>query len=547
MHRSKLAKRLWLLLAVAACTAYFYNLGVPPLVGPDEPRYAQVAREMYERGDLVTPTLAGQTWFEKPALLYWLMAAGYRLLGVTELAARLGSAVSGLLTVLLIALLARRTESRAVEEGAGEKAQGFGLTTAALTASTLGLMVFSRGASFDIVLTATVTLALTCFFRAELDGRGARGRWLAGFWVGVGLSLLAKGLIGVVLPCGVVGLYLLLARRPRELFRTGWWWGVPLAAGVASLWYAPVIARHGWTFVDEFFVQHHFARYVSDKYHHSQPFYFYLPVLLLLALPWTPFLVAAVAGARRWNWRATDAGSRLRLFALAWMFVPVAFFSLSGSKLPGYILPALPGAALLAGDVLARFVRGEGGRGAMRATGVLALLFAVAAPFVAHYGRIVPVACALAIAAPSAVAGVFVVWRTERRVLSVLAVAGCLFLTVLLIAACGLRDVAERDSVRGLLRRADARGYASLPVVQLHTIERTSEFYAAGRLVYDEQGEPRKFEGTGVVLEAARERGGRVLVLVPLEELRQVMEDPRLESELIGDNGVYALAYVKTK
>jgi 4-amino-4-deoxy-L-arabinose transferase-like glycosyltransferase len=547
LHRSKLAKRLWLLLAVVACAAYFYNLGAPPLVGPDEPRYAQVAREMYERGDLVTPTLAGQTWFEKPALLYWLMAAGYRLLGVTELAARLGSAVSGLLTVLLIALLARRTESRAVEEGAGEKAQGFGLTTATLTASTLGLMVFSRGASFDIVLTATVTLALTCFFRAELDERGARGRWLAGFWAGVGLSLLAKGLIGVVLPCGVVGLYLLLARRPRELFRTGWWWGVPLAAGVASLWYAPVIARHGWTFVDEFFVQHHFARYVSDKYHHSQPFYFYLPILLLLALPWTPFLVASVAGARRWNWRATDAGSRLRLFALAWMLVPVAFFSLSGSKLPGYILPALPGAALLAGDALARFVRGEGGRGAMRATGVLALLFAIAAPFVAHYGRIVPVACALAIAGPSAVAGVFVAWRTERRALSALAVAGCLFLTVMLIAACGLRDVAERDSVRGLLRRADARGYASLPVVQLHTIERTSEFYAAGRLVYDEHGEPRKFEGTGVVLEAARERGGRVLVLVPLEELRQVTEDPRLESELIGDNGVYALAYVKTK
>ncbi|HEV2707110.1 MAG TPA: hypothetical protein VGV59_14390, partial [Pyrinomonadaceae bacterium] len=325
----------------------------------------------------------------------------------------------------------------------------------------------------------------------------------------------------------------------------GWWWGVPLAAGVASLWYAPVMARHGWAFVDEFFVQHHFARYVSDKYHHSQPFYFYLPILALLALPWTPFLVASVAGARRWNWRATDAFGRLRLFALVWMCLPVAFFSLSGSKLPGYILPALPGAALLAGDAVARFVRGESGRAAMRATGALALLFAVAAPFVAHYGRIVTIGCALVIAAPSAVAGVFILWRTEQRARSAAMVVGCLFLTVMVIAACGLGEVAERDSVRGLLRRADARGYGSLPVVQLHTIERTSEFYAAGRLLYDEHGEPRKFEGTGVVLEAARQRGGRLLVLVPLEELHQVREDPRLESELLGDNGVHALAYVR--
>ncbi|HEX8853022.1 MAG TPA: glycosyltransferase family 39 protein, partial [Pyrinomonadaceae bacterium] len=398
----------------------------------------------------------------------------------------------------------------------------------------------------DILLTATVTLALVCFFRAELDGERRR-RWLAGFWAGVGLSLLAKGLIGVVLPAGVVGLYLLLTRRWRELFRTGVWWGVPLAAGVASLWYAPVMARHGWAFVEEFFVQHHFARYVSDKYHHTQPFYFYLPILALLTLPWTPFLVAAVAGARRWNWRATDARGRLRLFALAWMVVPVAFFSLSGSKLPGYILPALPGAALLAGERLARYVRGEGGRGAMLATGALALLFAIAGPFVAHYGRLVPLSCALVIVAPSAVAGALVLFKTQRRALSAATLVGCVFLTVMLIAGCGLREAAERDSVRELLRRADARGYGSLPLVQLHTIERTSEFYAAGRLIYDERGDPQKLEGTGLVLDAARTRGGSVLVLVPLEELRQIKEDTRLTSEFIGDNGVYALAHVRPR
>src|ERR687893_3078963 len=102
--------RAWLLFFLAAAAFYFYGLGKLPLVGPDEPRYAQVAREMYLRDDYVTPTLGGHSWFEKPALLYWMMMAGYRLFGVSEWAARLGPALSGLLTVLLIYWVGRRVE-----------------------------------------------------------------------------------------------------------------------------------------------------------------------------------------------------------------------------------------------------------------------------------------------------------------------------------------------------------------------------------------------------------------------------------------------------
>ncbi len=116
--------------------------------------------------------------------------------------------------------------------------------------------------------------------------------------------------------------------------------------------------RHGQSFVDEFFVQHHFARYVSNKYHHPQPFWFYLPVTLGLALPWTAFLVGGDSGGRGENPRAEDAASKLRVLALAWLVVPVLFFSASGSKLPGYVLPAIPGAAMLAGDGLHRYLRG---------------------------------------------------------------------------------------------------------------------------------------------------------------------------------------------
>ena len=552
MQRLTLAKRLWLLLLLAISTVYFYGLGTPALVGPDEPRYAQVAREMFSRGDPVTPTLAGHTWFEKPALLYWMMMAGYRLFGVSEFAARFGAACSGLLTVLLVAALARRVERHAAAEEEGQAAGGFALTAVGVMASSAGLLVFSRGASFDIVLTMTVAAALACFFLSEIEERGGAARrrrlWLAGFYASIGLSLLAKGLVGIIIPCGVVGLYFVLRRRWPGLLRLGVLWGAALACGIAALWYAPVLARHGWTFVDEFFVQHHFARYVSDKYHHRQPFYFYVPILALLALPWTAFLVDAVGSMRHWRWRADDPASRLRLFALAWTIVPVAFFSLSGSKLPGYILPALPGAALLVSDRLYGFTRGEGGRVAMRATGVLALLFAVASPFVAYFARVVPISCALLIALPSAGAGVFILWRTNERKMCVAALVAAMFLTVMLITVCGLNEVANRDSVRALLLRADAQGYGALPVLQLHTVERTAEFYAAGRLAYDARGEPIKFEGTSDVISAARRLGrGRALVFVPLELLYQLTDDPRIESQFVGDNEGVALVFVRVR
>src|SRR5438270_11416635 len=122
-----LAKRAWVVLLVVVCAVYFYGLGSVPLLGPDEPRYAEVAREMYARGDFVTPTLAGHTWFEKPALVYWLMMAAFRLFGVTEFAARAGSALAGVLAVFTVGRIARRAESES-----GESLRGFGVTCAVL-------------------------------------------------------------------------------------------------------------------------------------------------------------------------------------------------------------------------------------------------------------------------------------------------------------------------------------------------------------------------------------------------------------------------------
>jgi 4-amino-4-deoxy-L-arabinose transferase-like glycosyltransferase len=536
--------RVWpLLLFAAVIVFYFYGLGSLPLVGPDEPRYSQVAREMFERGDMVTPTLGGHTWFEKPALLYWMMMAGYKLFGVPEWAARVGPALCGVLTVLLIYWVGRRVErGRGIENGPGPWG-------AVALASSAGLIVFSRAASFDMVVTATTTLALACFFVAETEAKGKRRLWLlAAFHAAVGLSLLAKGLVGIVIPFGVVGLYYLLRREwPRKDFLLSLLWGGPLALVIAGLWYGPVIARHGWTFVDQFFIQHHFARFVSNQYRHPQRFYFYLPIMLMLTLPWTAALIAELAQARRWRWREQSVESRARVFALAWLAAPVLFFSVSQSKLPGYVLPALPGAMLLAGFRLTRFVRGESGNGVMRATGALLLVMAAGGIVYALRTKDVTLACALGVAAPLVVAGALAILWRERRALRVELILSAMFISIALVLNCAVGPVAHRESVRDLMRLADARGLAALPVFYMLTDDRTGEFYAGGRLAYRANGEPFRFDGAQEAAAAARERGGTALVLVPVEWTNQLTDYRAVETEIVGDNGVLTLALIRVR
>jgi 4-amino-4-deoxy-L-arabinose transferase-like glycosyltransferase len=549
LQRFLLAKRAWVVLFGAVCAAYFYGLGAVPLMGPDEPRYAQVAREMFARGDWVTPTLGGHTWFEKPALLYWLMEIAFWLFGVTEFAARFGSALSGVLTVLLAGWAARRAEYES-----GEGLRGLGVTCAAVVASTLGLLVFARASSFDTLLTTTVTGALACFYCSEVERGAGRRTWLVGFYGFIGASLLAKGLVGVVIPGAVVVVYYMLRRRWPGLLKLGVPWGVLLALMVAAIWYGPVIARHGHAFVDEFFVQHHFARYVSNKYHHPQPFWFYLPVTLGLALPWTAFLFGGVAGAVGTNARAEDAASKLRVLALAWLVVPVLFFSASGSKLPGYVLPALPGAALLAGDGLHRYMRGVGGLAAMRLTGLLALLAfgAGVALLIFHRGEFGEVLRGLspyyvaALLVPPGFAGLAALLVPRRRALCAVSVVGATLLTVALVVASGvLGRVTRKETLGVTLAEASAQGFGELPVVNLHTVERTSEFYASGRLAYDANGEPLKLEGAGQVADFARSKGGAALVIVHRNDEHQLFEDPSLESKRVAFNGRHALVYVR--
>jgi len=463
LHPSTLAKRVCLLLFAAIIVFYFYGLGKLPLLGPDEPRYAQVAREMFLNRDLITPTLGGHTWFEKPALLYWMIVASFKVFGVSEWSARLGPAVCGLLTIVAVWCIGRATGG------------GFAFWAVVVNSSCLGLIVFSRAASFDVVITMTSTWALAFFLLHELPSTKNKRLLLSGFYVFVGLSLLAKGLVGIVIPFGVVGLYYLLRRTwPQRSVWLSLTWGLPLALLVAATWYGPVIARNGWTFIDEFFVQHHFARFVSNKYHHPQPVYFYAVIILMLALPWTVHLIVALVKARKWQWRDADTLSIMRVFALAWLLLPIVFFSFSGSKLPGYILPTLPAVALLVADRL-----------------------------------------------------------TVRSARWPLLIAGATIAFVVIVLNFFAAPFAKRESVKDLLALADARGYANSPVIAQRGDDRSAEFYAYGRVIYRADGEVLTFDEISV--DEARARGGKFVVFIPVQYVENYRGASRIE--IIGDNG----------
>lgn len=514
----------WIIFFAFAIFVYFFGLTIP-LVGPDEPRYAQVAREMFERGDWITPTLGGFHWFEKPALLYWLQIASYHLFGVSEFAARFGSAVFGLGTVASLWILGRffATENTEVESSAtstanstSSVAKDFANWLALIAASTIGIIVFSRGASFDIILTFPMTAALVSFFIFDLAQRYGATKTrkllsLSAFYFFIGVSVLAKGLIGIVFPFAIVGFYYLLSLKfPVKTFLVSLLWGIPLATIVAAAWYLPMYLTHGYAFIDEFFIQHHFQRYTSNKYRHPQPFYFFFWVLPLMTIPWLPFFIVSVwsfvkglfyrENAELQTKRSvgfSETGlpfsfSPLLLFSISWLTVPLVFFSFSGSKLPGYILPSVPAAIILTAVYVWRFVRKS---------------------------------------------------RKRAIAIKVIAIATLAFVTAASIFLAP--PFAETDSVKSLITEADNRGYNDLKILMLHQISHNAEFYAAGRIDRTDDGAQEKLLGPAHVLREVRENGGSpVLVLVPLEYLNQLTSAPYLKSEVLKDNGELAIVHV---
>jgi 4-amino-4-deoxy-L-arabinose transferase-like glycosyltransferase len=334
-----------LLLLVAFCGfLFFYGLGAFGLVGADEPRYAQVAREMLERSDWITPTLQGKPWLEKPVLYYWQAMLSFRVAGVSDVAARLPAAFDASLLIAAIYFFLRRFRP------------GTELDGALITASCAAVFIFAHAAATDMPLAACFAIALLAWY-GWYESR--QNRYLAVFYFFLALATLAKGPVAPALSAVIIVAFVAVKRDWPAILRTLWIPGVLLYLVVTLPWYVAVQVRNPG-FFRFFIMEHNLARFSQDVYHHHQPFWFYLPVFLLAMVPWTFVLVLAVAERARLIWsegKQALAVSSPRdswpLFLLIWMLVPILFFSASQSKLPGYILPAVPAGALLVTEFLA--------------------------------------------------------------------------------------------------------------------------------------------------------------------------------------------------
>lgn len=322
-----------LILAVVLGIPFFQCLGSFPLIDPDEGRYAEIPREMLERGDLITPTLNYVKYFEKPPLLYWINAASLKIFGQNEFAARFPSALCGLLTVLVTYAVARHLYGRRSA-----------LLSALILGTSTGFVLQSRIILTDMLLTFCLTAALGAFIvAAQREGRRSRALPWYLFYLFCALATLAKGLIGMVFPAGIIFFYLLLSRRWRVLSEMRLATGLLLFLAVTVPWFVAVSLRNP-EFVRFFFIHEHFERFTSTVHGRYQPFWFFVPVLLATMLPWSFFIPGALA--RAWRDRHHEE-HQAGMYLLIWIVLIFLFFSKSGSKLIPYILPIFPPLSIL--------------------------------------------------------------------------------------------------------------------------------------------------------------------------------------------------------
>jgi 4-amino-4-deoxy-L-arabinose transferase-like glycosyltransferase len=416
-HPQSLATRLaWTILILATLyLCYFHNLGAIGLVGPDEPRYAWIARDMTETGDWITPHLYGKPWFEKPPLYYWSAALSFKLFGVSETTARLPSAIYALLATLAMAWLALRI---------------YGAETARwlllLLPTTVAMIAFSHAAATDMPFAATLTIAMV--FAANLlgltnssgehdvtlSGRilflrrlglqpqrqpDAHGGALApeasdvsiapthrsnilpaiSFGFFLGLAVLAKGPAALILSGGSVLLWAIFTKRWSDAFRCLHPLAIAAFCATALPWYI-LCARRNPDFFRIFIIEHNFKRFLTAEFQHIQPVWYYAGILNIAFLPWTLLLLySAIRGSLDlWQTRTISPAT---LFLFCWSLFVVLFFSISKSKLPGYILPAVPmiGLLMVRGYLRAKYQNEMVLRWLLTTTGMLGLVaFALA-------------------------------------------------------------------------------------------------------------------------------------------------------------------------
>lgn len=331
-----------LLLLLVLAAVWFSNLDYRKLIRPDEGRYAEIAREMAVTGDWITPRLDGIKYFEKPPLQYWATATAFRVFGLHEWTARLWPALTGFLGILLIGF----TGSRLYGATAG-------FFAALVAASSAGYIVMGHLNTLDMGLTFFMTGTLSGLLLAHRPGASGteERRWMMVAWGSAALAVLSKGLIGIVLPAGVAAVYMLIERDFRLLRRGHWTAGSLLFLALSAPWFILVQLANP-EFARFFFVHEHFQRFLTTVHHRVEPWWYFVPIFVVLVTPWLLLLPRALAEA--WRKQGSAGSFQPDRFLLIWAVFIFVFFSASHSKLASYILPILPALALLTGAQLAR-------------------------------------------------------------------------------------------------------------------------------------------------------------------------------------------------
>jgi 4-amino-4-deoxy-L-arabinose transferase-like glycosyltransferase len=339
---ASLPRSAWWLIVAVVVLAWFAGIGVRKLQHPDEGRYAEIAREMAATGNWMTPRLNGLKYFEKPPFQYWVTAAAFDTFGVSEWTARLAPALAGLLTVVIVGVTATRLDSPIV-----------GAYAALVQAGSVLPFALSQLLTLDAVLTMWLTLALCAFLLAQRDGLGhaTQRNWMLVAFLAAAGATLTKGLVALVIPGGTLVLYSLLTRDGGPWKRLHAGPGLALYLLLTVPWFVAV-SRANPEFAQFFFIHEHVERFLTTEHRRTGGWYYFIPLLVTGLLPW--FLPWLWTLRRSWRDAAPMANAfSWPKFCLVWAAFVFAFFSLSGSKLPSYILPLFPALALVMGRQLA--------------------------------------------------------------------------------------------------------------------------------------------------------------------------------------------------
>ncbi len=349
-------------IALISGLAFLIGLGSIGLVDETEPLFAEAARQMLVRDDWVTPYFNEATRFDKPPLIYWLMAIAYRLFGINEWAVRLPSALAALvLTSFVLYTLQRHGIPRFGRQLLPGYSRWFtAFLGAALTAFNLETLAWARIGVSDMLLSGCFGSALLTFFLGYAAA-AKRSHWLWGFsvkdrwyllsYLFIALAILAKGPVGIVLPGIIVlGFLIYVGQLWQTLGEMKLWRGLPLMALITLPWYILVIQANGEAYTQSFFGYHNFERFTQTVNNHGEPWYFYFLVVLVGFAPWSLFLPTAIARLSLWQrrfWTQQPRSAQLGIFATAWFVGVFVFFTIAATKLPSYVLPLIPAGAIL--------------------------------------------------------------------------------------------------------------------------------------------------------------------------------------------------------